>query len=140
LTRHSASVRDEDGWLAVTRRVVDRWFALGLTFYPLVLAVQAVGVESPAAIWVALAVVAVAAVTLVAFGPAHESDEAWWFGLSTAVAFWALAVAIERGLGHPVTSRLGPILAVWAASLTVAFGVVARRRGRRTRTQDTSRR
>ena len=122
----------------MTRRVVDRWFALALTFYPLVLAVQAAGVESPASIWVALAVVAVAAVALVAFGPAHASDEVWWFGLSTAAAFWALTVAIERGLGHPVTSRLGPILAVWVASLTVALGVVAHRRGRRIRPQGTS--
>lgn len=109
---------------------MDRWFALGLTFYPVTLAAGAAGVPGSAAWLVALAVVTAAAVALVSVGPAHASGEAWWFGLYTAVAFWALAVAAERWVGYPATDRLLPILGVWGVALAVAFAGVWRRRTR----------
>jgi hypothetical protein len=113
------------------RRIVDRWFALGLTFYPVVLAARAAGVGEQAAVWVAAGVVTIAAVALVAVGPSHASGDAWWFGLYTAVAFWAVVAATERWLGYPATDRLAWVLGVWLVSLAAAAVGVARRRADR---------
>lgn len=130
MTGDALAAPARDGRTRSVRRFVDRWFALGLTFYPVTLAAGAAGVPESGAWLVALAVVTAATVALVAVGPAHASGEAWWFGLYAAVAFWALVAVAERWLGYPATDRLLPILAVWGVALSVAFAGVWRRRAR----------
>lgn len=110
------------------RRVVDRWFALGLAFSPVYVVGDAAGVDASTA-WAAAIVTLTAGVPLlVAYGPDHDSGDAWRFGVYTALAFGAVSLVAGRA-GYRIGDHLSGALAVWLAAIAVAVGLVARRRG-----------
>lgn len=110
------------------RRAVDRWFALGLAFSPVYVVGEAAGVDTSTA-WAA-AVVALTAVAplLLAYGPSHDSSDAWRGGIYTALSFGALSFGAGRA-GYRLGDHLVGALAVWVAAIAVALALVARRRG-----------
>jgi len=118
------------------RRVVDRYFALGLAATPLwTTLAPSVGYQTAWA-WT-VGSLAVLAVLLVEYGPDHDSDDVWWFGGATLLADFLGTLGARYGYGvrlddHPVAA-----VAVWLVAVGVGLAVAL---DRRNPAQDTSRR
>lgn len=121
------------------RRIVDRYFALGLALAPLwtTLAPTVGFLRAWAAAAGSLAVLAVA---LVRYGPRHDSGEVWRFGGATLLAHVAASLVVEFGLGYRLAEHPVAAVAVWVATVVAGFAHVARRRSGRRSTRDISKR
>jgi small-conductance mechanosensitive channel len=125
--------------VASIRRLVDRYFALGLAFAPLwTTLTPTVGFQWAWA--AAVGSLAVLAVALVRYGPRHDSGEVWRFGGATLLAHVAASLVVEFGLGYRLAEHPVAAVAVWVATVVVGFAHVVRRRSGQRSTRDISRR
>jgi hypothetical protein len=134
--------------VASIRRLVDRYFALGLAFAPLwTTLTPTVGFQWAWA--AAVGSLAVLAVALVRYGPRHDSGDVWRFGGATLLAHVApvdagrldrLEGVVEVGLGYRLAEHPVAAVAVWVATVVVGFAHVVRRRSGQRSTRDISRR